>query len=82
MQENTSHGIIEVLEDLQQYQPACGEGDNKLYETQGYHTDQLSLERGINAVMQFSNAFTPEEKFVGMYFETADFHTSMEFLRV
>eukprot|EP00794_Sanderia_malayensis_P001047 gene1047-373_t len=80
--ENTADGIMEVLKDMQQYQPCFGEGEEKVYGTQGYHADQLSVERGVNAVMQVCNAFTPCEKFSGMHFEIADFHTSIKFMQV
>ena len=80
--ENTSEGIAEVLKDLQQYQAHCGNNEERKYETQGFAADQLSVERAVNAVMQVSNAFTPEDRFDGMHFEIADFHTSIKFMQV
>ena len=72
--ENTSDGIAEVLKDLQQYQAHCGNDEERKYETQGFAADQLSVERAVNAVMQVSNAFTPEYRFDGMHFEIAEIH--------
>ena len=44
--------------------------------------DQLSVERGVNCKFQSANGFTPEERFEGMHFEIADFHTEMKFMQV
>lgn len=44
--------------------------------------DQLTVERGINSLMEVSNGFTPEEQSEGIHFEIADFHGGMKFLEV
>ncbi len=80
--ENSSEGIVKVLQDLQQYQPAYGDGEERVYGTQGIQADQLSVERANNALIQLSNGFTPEERFDGIHLEIADFHTAIKFLHV
>ena len=80
--ENSNEGIESVLREIQQYVPSYGEGKEKVYGTQGVVGDQLSVERGVNFLLQVSNGLTPEERVEGVHLEIADFHTKMKFLQV
>ena len=62
--------------------PSAGSDGNKAYFEQGFVGDQLSVERGVNCLLQVSNGFTPEERFAGMHFEDGGFHAAMKFLPV
>ena len=44
--------------------------------------DQLSVEKGVNCMLQICNGFTPEEWLDGLHFEVGDFHGGMKFLQV
>ena len=44
--------------------------------------DQLSVERGVNALFELSNGFTPEERLEGLHLEIADWHAGNKFLKV
>lgn len=59
--ENDADGIQQVLTALHQYVPYYGDGANRVYSSQGVVADQLSVERGINALFELTNGFTPEE---------------------
>lgn len=50
--------------------------------TQGVVGDQLSVERGVNSLMQIANGLTPDDRKEGIHFEVADFHSQMKFLQV
>lgn len=78
--ENDTDGIKQVLKDLHEnYVPKTESG---VYGTQGFPCDQLSVERGVNCIFQSANGFTPEERYSGMHFEVADFHTEMKLTQV
>lgn len=59
--ENDSNGIQEVLTDLHKYIPSYTKNNAKVYQCQGFVPDQLSVERGVNALFGVSNGFTAEE---------------------
>ncbi len=80
--ENTNEGIAEVLSEIQQYVPCHGEGEDRAYSGQGVMADQLSVERGVNYLLQVANGLTAKERMDGIHLEVADFHTKMKFLQV
>ena len=61
--ENDSDDIQQVLTALYQYVSYYGDGDDRVYSSQGLVADQLSVERGVNALFELTNGFTPEERF-------------------
>lgn len=80
--ENDSDGIQQVLTALYQYVSYYGDGDDRVYSSQGLVADQLSVERGVNALFELSNGFTPEERLEGLHLEIADWHSGNKFLKV
>ena len=80
--ENDSSGIQEVLTDLHKYVPSYIRNNEKVYYSQGFVADQLSVERGVNALFEVSNGFTAEERLDGMNMEIADWHAGNKFLKV
>lgn len=80
--ENDSDGIQEVLTALHKYVPHFGDEDERVYSSQGAVADQLSVERGINALFEVANGFTPEERLEGLHLEIADWHAGNKFLQV
>ena len=80
--ENDSDGILTILKDLQQYQAKSKIGNETYMANQGITGDQLSVERAINGQFQSANGHTPEDRFDGLHFEIADFHTEMKFMQV
>ena len=54
----------------------------KRFSAQGIVGDQLSVERGVNYLMQIANDLTPDDRKDGIHFEVADFYAEMKFLRV
>ena len=54
----------------------------KRFSGQGVVGDQLSVERGVNSLMQIANGLTPDDRKEGLHFEIADFHSQMKFLQV
>ena len=80
--ENDSDGIQQVLTALHQYVSYYGDGDNRVYSSQGLVADQLSVERGVNALFELANGFTPEERLEGLHLEIADWHAGNKFLKV
>lgn len=80
--ENTSEGIQSVLEAVHKYVPSLKNEDEKAYpSSQGLVGDQLSVERGINHLLQVANGLTPEQRLEGLHLEIADFHSQMKFLQ-
>ena len=67
---------------MQEYQSSVGDSEKKVYKEQGVVGDQLSVERGANAIFQTANGFIPEDRFDKIHFEIADFHSEMKFLQV
>ena len=80
--ENDSSGMQEVLTDLHEYVPSYTRKNEKVYSCQGFVADQLSVERGFNALFEVSNGFTSEERLDGMNIEIADWHAGNKFLKV
>lgn len=80
--ENDSDGIQQVLTALYQYVSYYGDGDDRVYSSQGLVADQLSVERGVNALFELSNGFTPEERLEGLHLEIGDWHAGNRFLKV
>ena len=80
--ENDADGIQQVLTALHQYVPYYGDDANRVYSSQGVVADQLSVERGVNALFELSNGFTPEEQLEGLHLEIADWHAGNKFLKV
>ena len=78
--EYDADGIQQVLTALHQYVPYYGDDANRVYSSQGVVADQLSVKRGINALFELSNGFTPEEQLEGL--EIADWHAGNKFLKV
>ena len=79
---NTNEGIAEVLSEIQKYVPCYEDGEDKVYAGQGFVADQLSVERGVNCLLQVTNGLTAKERIDGIHLEVADFHTKMKFLQV
>ncbi|XP_044173469.1 uncharacterized protein LOC122957424 [Acropora millepora] len=80
--ENDADGIQQVLTALHQYVPYYGDDANRVYSSQGVVADQLSVERGVNALFELSNGFTPKEQLEGLHLEIADWHAGNKFLKV
>ena len=80
--ENTNEGIQAMINEIQSYLPRCGDGKNMTFGAQGVVGDQLSVERGINPLMQIANGIIPGDRKAGIHFEIADLHSQMEFLQV
>ena len=59
-----------------------GDDANRVYSSQRVVADQLSVERGVNALFELSNGFTPEEQLEGLHLEIADWHAGNKFLKV
>ena len=68
---------------MYKYVPTLEENeDKKAYPiSQGLVGDQLSVERGINHLLQVANGLTPKERLEGLHLEIADFHSQMKFLQ-
>lgn len=62
--------------------PCYGDEEDKVYAGQGVVADQLSVERGVNCLLQVANGLTAKERMDGIHLEVADFHTKMKFLQV
>ena len=71
-----------ILNDLQKYVPEYQENGKVQYAEQGIVGDQLTVQRGVNALFEVANGFTANERHDGIHFEMADFHGGMKFLEV
>ena len=80
--ENEADGIQQVLTALHKYVPYYRSDENRTYSSQGVVADQLSVERGMNALFELSNGFTPEERLEGLHLEIADWHAGNKFFKV
>ena len=69
--ETSNEGIKKVLKEIQKYVPCYGEDKEKVYSGQGVVADQLSVERGVNCLLQVANGLTLEERMEGLHFEVA-----------
>lgn len=80
--ENDADGILRVLQELHQYVPFCGDGEERVYGQQGVVGDQLSVERAVNGHCSLANGFIPEERLEGLHFEIADWNGGNKFVEV
>ncbi len=80
--ENTADGMQNILDTLQKYVPEYEENGKIEYAEQGIVGDQLTVERGVNAIFEVANGFTAKDRHDGLHFEMADFHGGMKFLEV
>ena len=71
-----------MLKELHKFVPYARDDEKRIYSEQGNVGDQLSVERGVNCLLQISNGYTPEERLEGLHFEAGDFHAGMKFLQV
>ena len=71
-----------VIESLHQHVPFCEVDGDKQYSSQGIAGDQLTVERGVNSLMEVANGFDAEERKEGLHFEVGDFHAMIKFLQV
>ena len=67
---------------MYQYVPHAETKSGVKISAQGVVGDQLSVERGINSLMQIANGLTEDDRKEGLHFEIADFHSQMKFLQV
>ena len=42
----------------------------------------LTAQRGVNALFELANGFTPDERLEGLHLEIADWHAGNKFLKV
>lgn len=56
--ENDSDGIKKILKELQTLQSYAGEGEERIYKEQGIVGDQLTVERGNQALINNFNEQT------------------------
>ena len=52
--ENEADGIQNVMKSLHKYVPYHGDNCDRVYGSQGVVADQLSVERGVNALLEVS----------------------------
>ena len=71
-----------ILDMLQKYVPEYEENYQLKCVEQGIVGDQLTVERGVNAIFEVANGFTAKDRHDGIHFEMADFHGGMKFLEV
>eukprot|EP00795_Rhopilema_esculentum_P010018 gene10018-18649_t len=71
-----------ILETVHQYVPCYEVQGEKHFSSQAIVGDQLTVERGVNGLMDVSNGFTSEERREGLHFEIADFHGGIKFLEL
>ena len=60
--ENEADGMQRVLEELHKKFVPYVDSDERQYSEQGFVADQLSVERGVNCLLQLENGFTPKER--------------------
>ena len=76
--------MLRVLKHIQGLQTKGDdqEDSQNVFTTQPIVGDQLTVERGVNAILEVSNGFDGEQRFDGLHFEVADFHSSMKLIQV
>eukprot|EP00794_Sanderia_malayensis_P002297 gene2297-2644_t len=80
--ENEAQGMQKVLQELhQKFVPYSSDAGERQFSQQAIVGDQLSVERGVNTLLQLANGFTQSERLEGIHFEIADFHGGMKFLQ-
>ena len=57
---------------MHEYVSYYGDAVDRVYTSQGLVADQLSVERGVNALLELANGFTPEERLEGLHLDIAD----------
>ena len=72
--ENTNEGIQSLIEEIHNYVPSTETKRGVRYSGQGVVGDQLSVERGVNSLMQVANGLSSTDRKEGIHFEIADFH--------
>jgi hypothetical protein len=80
--ENTNEGMQSVIDEIHQYVPCAKTKSGVKFSSQGVVGDQLSVERGVNSLLQVANGLSAADRKDGLHFEIADFHTQMKFLQV
>ena len=80
--ENTTTGMLRILNHIHGYLASAGEGEEAIFKHQGVIGDQLTVERAVNAIAGVENAYTPAERLEGLHIGIADWHTDMKFLEV
>ena len=76
------HTTVNVVSEEDLLTPQVVTEKQKRFSVQGVVGDQLSVERGVNSLMQIANGLTPEDRKDGIHFKIADFHSQMKFLQV
>ena len=71
-----------VIADLHTHVPFYEKDDEAIYSSQGIVGGQLTVERGVNSIMEVANGFNAIERKEGLHFEIADFHAMVKFLQV
>ena len=64
--ENTNEGIETVINEIYNYVPRSGNGMDAKIGAQVAVGDQLSVERGVNSLMQIANGITPNDRKEGI----------------
>ena len=80
--ENTTDGITKVIEHLHQYLDKNGEGENAKFVEEGLVSDQLTIERAINAAQSRKNGLNAEQRLEGFHWGVADWHTGVKLCSV
>ena len=80
--ENDSSGMQEVLKGLHDFVPCEKVQKPNILGCQGVVGDQLTVDHGVNGLLQLGNGFTLKDRLDGLHFEIADFHAGMKFLQV
>lgn len=80
--ENDTSGMQEVLKRLHDFVPCEQVQEPNIFGCQGVVGDQLTVDRGVNGLLQLGNGFTKKDRLDGLHFEIADFHAGMKFLQV
>ena len=76
------HTTVSVVDEQGAATPQVVTQKRKRFSAQGIVGDQLSVERGVNSLMQIANGLTSDDRKDGIHFEVADFHSQMKFLQV
>ena len=80
--ENKGEDMIDIARYLHDLVPSVGEGMNEKFRRMPVVGDQLTIERGVEAKFSVSNAYTPQRRLEGIYFQLADWHHENKFLDV
>ena len=80
--QNKGEDMIDIARYLHDLVPSVGEGMNEKFRRMPVVGDQLTIERGVEAKFSVSNAYTPQRRLEGIYFQLADWHHENKFLDV